>query len=190
VLVNFMEIMFLAVLMAFGSWALYVSANRTRTTRLMQQRLIKVAAGMWECATEANQQNDETLLKLHNLIIEVAAISPAISARVVTVREDPSITAEERDRVSDFINRNAWVLNYMTAVSMVIDRLEFHAEPWRISRMASAFRASLVMYMCSEPDGGLRFSTLPSDAEKDAEKLGCLDTKDARDSWDKHAIAH
>lgn len=159
-----------------GNIALAVSVNRVRTTRIMQDQLIRVADGLWQEAAEANQQQSESLVKIHNQILELAALAPAIVARVVVAREDTSMTQKEKDEIENFLNRNAWVLPYIFTSYLALHRLRFHARPWSPRLAYFGATSWFVMAFLFNEDGTVKYSKRPRETTQQVEEFVKLDT--------------
>lgn len=170
------EILF-GIAFFLGNCFLYVASARIRTTQLMQNRVLNLADNLWREAVEANQTNDPCLLKLHNQLIELAAISPAISAAIVVAKPDKGLSKEERSELIDFLNRNAWTLPYIFTSFLALERLEFHAKPWRADRWFPALLAWFAMRFWCDKTGAVRLGRKPSEAASEIETFIGLDTR-------------
>jgi hypothetical protein len=171
-----------------GSWILFVTINRARATRQMRKRVLVLARGLWHEAAEANMQGDQVLVKLHNQLIELAAIAPGIAAGVVRVSSDVSMTKAEREKVMEFIQRNKWVIPYILTAHMELRRIQFYARPWvpRLAYLASVAAVSLLIVPKNE-FGALCFFDRPNNSAPQVEEFVKLDTGG---SMDQMAGAH
>lgn len=170
-----------AIAVLVGSVVLYIGLNRTRVTIEMRQRSIEAASAFWKEAVEANQHECEVAIKLHNQMIEVAALMPAIACGVVIERKDAHMSATELEQVKDFLSRNAWALPHLYNAWLSFKRVHFHAKPWIPGRMLMAVVGWIWMRFLVNRDGTLKYIRPAKDASKQVEEFVQLDTGKACD---------
>lgn len=165
-----------ALAMLVGTVALRVSLVRVRTTLEMREVALRAAEELWREANEAGQA-DGTLHKLHNQMIELAALAPAIAARIVVSRPI-ELSREDREALEDYLRRNAWCVPYIVTVRLALIRLEFHGRPWSPKLAIDAAIAWCFMRFKSDSRGVVELVNL-REAERNVEDLAKFDTR----SW-------
>lgn len=152
---TFWAIIMLSIITA-GTFFIRVAARRVQLTAELQDRLVQAADALWQEAVDADQSSDLILIKIHNMMITLAAALPGISLRIIKASSDTSIETRELKDAKTFLKRNAWVVPYVATSYFIVKRIEFTSEPWRVSTWKSALIGWFLMTYLKREDGVIR----------------------------------
>jgi|GEM_PF-5895625 len=151
--------------------ATYVASSRGRVAKDVQKDLVKIADFMFEAARQKSKQGDLELLKLYNLILELALLTPGIAGGVVVQDKNQSINEEDRQAFENYLERNAWLLGYLFTVTFLLKRLEFHAKPLSLKRMRASAIANLALIFFSDEQKVIKIVWNPARTEQRVETM-------------------
>ena len=162
-------------ILAIGTLVLYIAAIRVRTAADMQARLIDLARLFYREAQEANQHGAETVLKIHNLMIETAALAPGIAGGVIVPADDTTISAHDRQELGEFLSRNAWMFPYLMSMSFIVARLLFHGSPFNPGYALRALAANVAMALCVDRSGRTKLFLDVKRTKREVERVARMD---------------
>jgi hypothetical protein len=146
-------VLFIAIVIV-GTFMLYIERNRVAVTIKLQQHVLTLADNLWRDAVEANQQQEITLVKMHNTIVSLASVLPGICGGVVVASRNSALRQKEIEDAADFLKRNPWAMPYLVTNYYILKRVEFYAAPWKFSLWKEAFLGWLLMLVKS-PNGAI-----------------------------------
>jgi hypothetical protein len=186
---TFLEALSYGLSLGVGSLILLISLLRVPTTVRLRRQLLQLADSLWREGIEANQTSDQTLVKIHNMLIETAALAPAIASGVVDLDEDQDFSESDRRETGEFLNRNAWVIPYVGTGGMILARLLFHARPWSPRRAIDALAANMLMWLVDRNSGAINYVNMRKSPEDQMKKFAQLDTKPCSEAGDRFVRA-
>ncbi|MBS1702922.1 MAG: hypothetical protein JST12_14755 [Armatimonadetes bacterium] len=165
--------MITAIIVIVGSLALYMSRQRVKVVREMQDWVDAAATAMLKEARRQGIQDDPTFNRIYNQTIGIAALAPQI-AYFRSPSKSNRVDKEYAERIEELLADHYWIAGFACVALYATTRLEYQASPWNPKLWLPNIGANFVYVALRERDASIE---LPIQRVKAAEKLDELDRR-------------